>query len=190
MSRPTKRDQLIDCALELFRREGYHATGVDRIVNVAGVAKMTLYKHFASKEELILAALQRRDEGFSRTYAEELARPSLTPRARLLAVFDVLEDFIHDPAFSGCMFINASAEFADPEHPIHRATVAHKTSITDRLAGLAEEAGARDPGALAEQLSLLFDGALVTAQIKGPRDTVRNARDVAEKLVDQALRPS
>ena len=125
----SRRDQLIDTALDLFNRNGYHATGIDRILAEAGVAKMTLYKHFGSKDALIQAALERRDERWRAWFRDAVARRAETPRGRLLAVFDALEEWFVRPDFHGCMFIRAAGEYAALDDPIH-ANAAELTTVS------------------------------------------------------------
>ena len=158
---PSRRDHLVDTALALFSREGYHATGIDRILAEAGCAKMTLYNHFKSKDELILAALRLRDERFRNGFMRKVEKLAKAPRDRLLAVFDALQDWFDSEQFSGCMFINASAEFADPHTPIHAACAEHKRLVLGYLKELTAAAAAPEPDALAGQLMLLFEGAIV-----------------------------
>ena len=183
----SRRDHLLNTALTLFYEHGYHATGVDRIIEVSGVTKATLYNHFKSKDELLLAALRRRDESFRNQLMKRCGKKGLSPRARLLAVFDVLQDFIHQRDFFGCMFINAAGEFSNHEHPIHAAAAEHKRLMTNYLVGLAADAGVAEPGRLADQLMILFDGAIVTAQVSGPRDSVVHAREMAESAIERAV---
>jgi AcrR family transcriptional regulator len=185
--RSTKREQLIETALGLFYRHGYHATGIERILAESGVARMTLYKHFRSKDELILAALERRSARFIAWLEMELARAA-PGAARLLALFDALGRWIAGRAgpglpFEGCAFINATAEFADPENPVHRAAAAHKRQLKAMVQGLAAEAGADDPEALADELMLLMEGTIVTAQVSGDRGAAKRARALAERIV-------
>lgn len=182
-----KRDQLIDTALRVFYRDGFHATGVDRIIEEAGVARMTLYKHFKSKDELILAALRRRDENFRNWFMRSVERLGATPRERLLAVFDTLGDWFAEETFSGCMFINASAEYADPDDPIHRASAEHKLLLLNFLRDLTAAAGAADPDGLADGLMLLMEGAIVMAYVAGDRQAARRARASADVLIREAL---
>jgi AcrR family transcriptional regulator len=185
--RPSRRDHLVETAQRLFAEGGYHATGIDKVLAEAGVAKMTLYKHFKSKDELILAALRRRDETFRNWFMREVERRAPTPRARLLAVFDVLDEWFRGPRFNGCMFINASSEYGGREHPIHAAAAEHKRLLRAYLAELARVAGTRTGEDLARQLLLLIEGATVTAQVEGPSDIARQARAAAEVLVSAAL---
>ncbi len=111
----SRRDHLVDTALEMFCRDGFHATGIDKILAQAGVAKMTLYNHFRSKDELILAVLRRRDERFRRAFVRAVERRASAPRDRLLAIFDALGEWFCRNDFTGCTFINASAEYTAQE---------------------------------------------------------------------------
>ena len=183
----SRRDQLIDTALELFYRDGFHATGIDRILAESGAAKMTLYKHFKSKDALILAALQRSGERFRGWLMCAVERRAETPRDRLLAIFDVLDEWFGRQTFHGCVFVNASAEYAEPDSPIHRACAEHKAVMLNDICSLAAAAGAGDPQALAEQLALLLEGAISLAHVCGKRDAARTARRAAEVLIDHAL---
>jgi len=182
----SKRDHLVDTALDLFCRHGFHATGIDKILAASGVAKMTMYKHFKSKDELILATLHRRDEKFRNDLMRDVERRSKTPRDRLLAIFDVLGDWFSGRGFTGCTFINASAEYGAPENPIHAAAAEHKRLIFGYVLGLATDAGAKDPGALAQGLMLLGEGAIVMAHVAGQKDASDQAKKTAEILLADA----
>ena len=182
-----KREQLVDTALELFYQHGFNATGIDKVLAEAGVAKMTLYNHFTSKDELILAALRRRDERFRNWLMRSVEERADTPRARLLAVFAALDAWFKQDDFRGCMFINAAAEFSGIADPIQGAAAEHKRLVAGYLAGLAEEAGAKDPERLAFELSLLLDGAIVCAHVCGVSDAAARAQAAAEVLIDTAL---
>ena len=182
-----RREKLIETARKLFYRNGIHATGIDRILAEAGVAKMTLYKHFKSKEELILAALRRQDEEFRNFFMRTVERKGDTPRERLLAVFDAVEDWCSREDFSGCAFINASAEFSRRDHPIHVAAAEHKQLVLRYLKEIAASAGAEPAAELADQIFLLMEGALVTAHFTGHPDASRKARRAAEIMIRAAL---
>lgn len=184
---PSKRDQLIESAIELFNREGFHATGVDAIAEHSGVSKMTLYAHFRSKDELILAALRRRDEQERNRIIREVERRSADPRERILAIFDILGDWFQDGGFRGCMFINATAEYTGSESAIHRAAAEHKRLFFSYLRKLCEEAGASNPEDLAEQIFLVMEGAIVTALVRGSADSAQRARRSAEVLLAAEL---
>ena len=173
-----RRERLVDTATELFYRNGYHATGIDRIVAEAGVAKMTLYKHFRSKDELILAVLRRRDETFRNWLMGEVDRRGASPRERLLVLFDVLQEWFRKNEYRGCMFINAGAEYGAPDSAIRAVACEHKRLLSTYVEQLAREAGATDPAELAAGLTLLVDGATVAAQLScdcGPAEDARRA---------------
>lgn len=183
-----KREQLVDSALKLFSRNGFHATGIDAILDAAGVARMTLYKHFKSKDDLILAALRRRDEQFRAWFQTSVERRAADPRDRLLAVFDAVDEWIAGKAFPGagfwgCTFINASAEFADHDSAAHRAAAEHKRLLLDYVRKLADAAGLDDADEAAREIMLLVEGATVTAQVTGDKSAARRARSVAERLI-------
>ncbi|USO00184.1 MAG: TetR/AcrR family transcriptional regulator [Phycisphaeraceae bacterium] len=188
MSVSTKREQLIAAALRLFNEGGFHATGIDRILAEAGVAKMTLYKHFRSKDELILAALRDEDERQRNRLMLEVERRARTPRDRLLAVFDVVGEWASAPGFRGCPFIRASGEFGDLDDPIHAACLEHTSLVRRYFERLAGEAGAGDHAELARQLMLLFTGALVASQSQGDATPLGTARTAAMALIDAATR--
>ncbi len=179
----SKREDLLETALSLFTRNGYHATGIDRILAESGVAKMTLYNHFESKDELILAALRLRDERFREGFTKEVERRGRTQRDRLLAVFDILEDWYQEDDFQGCAFLKAAGEFSAVSHPIHAAAVEHTRHLEGYLAGLARDAGAAEPERLGRQLLLLVFGATTFAQVTRSADAARTARAAAEALL-------
>jgi AcrR family transcriptional regulator len=191
MPRPSKRDDLIDAAITLFNRDGFHATGIDGILDRAGVARMTLYNHFRSKDDLIVAAMVRRSAMFRRWYFERVRAVSEDPYKQLLALFDVLAEWIADtapgPAFNGCFFINAAAEFGDRDSPAHRAAAAHKEGLRALVADIARSAGAGDADELAARLCQLIDGAIVTAQVGGADNVVARAKAMAIIVIDHDL---
>ena len=186
----SKRDQLINTALELFSRDGFHATGIDKILSVSGVAKMTLYNHFKSKDELILAVLRRRDETFRNWFMRSVEASAESPRDQLLAVFDVLEQWIRQEDFCGCTFINATAEFGERGDAIQGSCAEHKRLILDYIEKLAAAAGAHDPKELAFALNLLAEGAIVTAQVAGIMDAATRAKRSAALLIQDAVEPA
>ena len=186
----SRRDQLIDTALDLFNRNGYHATGIDRILAESGVAKMTLYNHFGSKDALIQAALARRDERWRAWLRDAVARRAETPRGRLLAVFDALDEWFARPDFHGCMFIRAAGEYAELDDPIHAAAAAHQRLVLAELRDLATAAGARRPARLAREIMLLVLGAIVATQVNGPVEAGQAAKKAAALLIDAALAPA
>lgn len=191
---PSRRDELVDAAMKVFYRHGFHSTSVDRVLEESGVSRMTLYNHFKSKDELIVAALRRRDEIFRNRMMKFVEGRSSAPVDRILAVFDYHEHWFDEPQFCGCMFINASAEFDDPHGPVRRIAAEHKLEILRYLREHCEAAGLRDAAQLAEQLNILLEGAIVTAHVIGrsgigsttPRDAARRAKQAAQLLIDAA----
>ena len=176
------RDRVLATASELFYRRGFSAVGVDEIVSQSGVAKMTLYRHFPSKDELIAAYLERADEAFSMWFESALARAT-DPRAQLLAVFEALAELATSSVCLGCTFQGSAAEFPDARHPAHRIALAHKVRVRRRLSDLARQASLRHPDVLAGQLLLLMDGAWVAARMFGPDNPGVYVADAAEALI-------
>ena len=189
MPAKSRREQLIKTAVELFSERGYHATGIDTILAAAGVSKKTLYNHFRSKEELILAALRHYDGLFRNGFMRQVEAAAASPRERLLAVFDVSEEWFASDKFYGCMFINAIGEYSAPDSPIREVCKEFKRLMRGYLFELASAAGAQDPNALADALALLLEGATVTAQVSGDRRAAVTAKRIAGSIIDQALEP-
>ena len=183
----SKRDELVRKALTAFYTHGFHATGMDKLVAETGVSKTSMYKHFRTKEELILAVLRLRDEEFRNWLTRRMEQLGDTPRERLLAMFDALDEWFGDERYRSCMFIKASSEYQDASHPIHSQAAEHKRLLRGYLQKLAEQAGAKDPALLARQLLLLKEGAIVTAHLLGRADVAADARRAAQVLIEQAL---
>ena len=125
------RERILDAAFGLFYQGGIHATGIDRVIEVSGVAKMTLYKYFPSKQDLVLAVLERRDLEWMAWFEQRVTTLAGAPNHRLLVLFDALSEWFHEESFSGCAFINACAEFAAPEHPAHQLAARHVNAVRD-----------------------------------------------------------
>jgi len=187
MPSPSKRDLIVDRALQLFYLHGFNATGVDKIITQAGISKKTLYSHFRTKDELILATLRKRDELFRNKMMRETERRASDPRQRLFAMFDFLSDWFHEEDFSGCMFINAAAEFSDHDNPSHMISAEHKRLVADYICRQAEMAGARDPVALSHELNLLMEGAIVYAHVMGDKQAAARAKEMARVFVERQL---
>jgi AcrR family transcriptional regulator len=185
----SKREQIVTHALKLFYRIGFNATGVERICTEAGVSKKTLYNHFKSKDELVLATLRARDGLFRNRIMRDTEKLGATPRERLLAIFEVHDTWFNEKGFSGCMFINASAEFSSQDDPSHIVCAEHKRLVRDYLCGLATDANAADPRTLASQLNLLLEGAIVEAHVSGNKDAAKLAGSMAAVFVAAALQP-
>ena len=178
-----KRDHLMATAWRLFYRDGLRAVGIDTLLAEAGVAKMTLYNHFASKEELIIAILEKRDLEFRASLMATVDAAGSDPEQRLLAVFDWHEGWFGSEAFKGCVFIRAVSEFPEPTHPIHQAAWRHKVAVKTALTDLCAAAGAKDAAALAETLTFLIDGAIITAHATQTTAPARAARATAAQLL-------
>lgn len=181
-----KREHLMATASRLFYRDGYRAIGIDTLLAEAGVAKMTLYHHFASKEELIVAVLEQRSAGLVVATRAAIAAAGKSPARQLAAVFDALQQWFASDDFKGCAFIRALSEYPDPTHPIHRAAWQHKRAMNSLLRGIVAAAGAKDPGRLADTLSLLVDGAIVAAHATGATTPAETARRAAVDLLNHA----
>ena len=182
------RERLLVAANELFYAEGVHTVGIDRVIEHAGVAKATLYSAFGSKDELIRAYLTRRHQVWKDQVADNLATYA-TPRDRLLGVFDWLTEMFAHPEFHGCAFMNATAEDR-PGGPAQEPADAYRDSIRSLFRKLAEAAGASDPGHLAGQLVLLYDGATVAARMDRNPAAGATAREIATTLLDAATAPN
>ena len=179
------RERLLSTAVRLFGAEGIRGTGIDRLLEEAGVAKMSLYKHFGSKDALVLAALARRGEMFRGVFNAVMTSKH-EPRARILGIFDSLDRWAMRPDFRGCPFINAAGEFGEASSPVRLAASEHKEWVRSRFEDLARDAGAADAPALARELAILFEGATVRAAVASDRDAAGTARRMAEKLIDES----
>ncbi len=182
-----KRQELVDTAIKLFAEHGFHNTGIDWIAQEANVSKKTMYHHFRSKEELILAALKHHDGLFRNFFMKSVNRLSNSPYQRLLGIFDVADTWFSDKQFYGCMFINAIGEYANREDAIRQACQAFKAQMTMFVEELATEANVANPAGLAETLALLLEGAIVTAQVAGNPNSASTAKAAAKVLIDNAL---
>jgi AcrR family transcriptional regulator len=177
------RERILETAYELFCRYGTKAVGVDRIIAESGVAKMTLYRNFASKDELILACLERREERWTREWLRATVElRAATPAERLLAIFDVFGEWFVREDFEGCTFINVMLEIEDRSHVVRQATVAQLSAIRDFLSGLAEEAGAADPDDFARKWHILMKGSIVAAG-EGDALAAARAREIGRLLL-------
>ena len=183
----SKRDQLIDTALRLFYENGFHATGIDKVLAESGCAKMTLYKHFKSKDELILAVIRRMDETMRNDLMRGVERRAKSPRERLIALFDILEEWFKRPDFKGCLFMHASGEFPDEDHPVLNACAEHQRRTHNYISEQAAAAGAADPGDVADELMLLIVGSATRSHVTHDPTIAQVAKRAAIKLIDQAL---
>jgi AcrR family transcriptional regulator len=183
--RQSARERILDTAYELFSRRGIHDVGVDELVERAGVAKATLYKHFRSKDELVLAFLEQREQIWTHGWVEkEARRRGATPEEQLLAIFDVFDEWFQGDDFEGCSFINTLLEFGDLDHPVGRASADYLENIRSVIRNLALEAGLRNPDAFALSWHILMKGSIVQAA-EGDRDAAKRARELAALLIER-----
>lgn len=181
--RPSRRNELVQKALIIFYRNGFHATGMDLVASETGISKTSMYKYFRTKEDLILAVLRLRDETFRNWIIRRTEALGATPKEQLLSMFDALKEWFEEDSYRSCMFIKASGEYPDPEHPIHAQSTEHKRLLFVYVRDLATRAGVRDPEGLAKQLMILKEGAIVIAHFGHTDDPAGDAKAAAEVLV-------
>lgn len=181
------RERILQTASELFYRQGIRATGVDAIVKAAGTTKMSLYHYFPSKNDLVLAHLEKSAETMRALLQAGIEARATAPKERLLAVFDVFTELLASEGFRGCPFINAAAESADGEDPLTCAAADFYNDFRVSLSELAAAAGARQPDTLARQLQILLSGAIIIEQMRRDSGAIAAARQAAEVLIEQGV---
>jgi AcrR family transcriptional regulator len=179
------RQRILETADRLFYQEGVRGVGIDWIIAEAGVAKMSLYNHFPSKDDLILAVLQYREERVLELFRSAMERHGKKTKNRLRAFFAALKEWFETPGFRGCAFQNAAVELADPAHPGTEFVRGHKQRFSEFLRRLVEETVGKAAARFGPAVALLVEGAIVTAVIEGTPDAADVARDAALKLVSQ-----
>jgi AcrR family transcriptional regulator len=180
------RQRLITAAYDLFSRRGIQAVGIDAIIERSGVARQTMYRHFASKQDLVVAFLERRNELWTRGWLRaEVEQRSSDPARQLLAIFDIFDEWFRGPGFEGCSFINVMLEHPAPDHPLHRASAAYLQRIRDFIEDLARRAGVADAESFAREWHILMKGSIVAAG-EGDQDAAKRAKKVAALLLEQA----
>jgi len=177
------RDIILDVTEKLIYKSGIAATGMDLLVKTAGVSRKSIYRYFANKEELTVAALQRRDIRWMNWFRTAVDQAQ-TPAERLLNLFTVLKSWFDSEGFRGCAFINTSGETGDPQDPVRLVAKDHKQKLLDYVRELCTEYGAADPETLARQLLILIDGAITVALVMGDHSAADNAQCMARKLLD------
>jgi AcrR family transcriptional regulator len=183
--RDSGRERLSRAAYELFSREGTQSVGVDAVIARAGTAKMTLYRNFPSKDDLIIDFLRRREQLWTHEWLEaESQRRGATPRDQLLAIFDVFSEWFGQPDFEGCSFLTTMIEINDRDHPVHQAAVVHLANIRSYIERLAAEAGIGDVDSFARKWHILMKGSIMAAH-EGDTAAASRARELGELLLAQ-----
>ena len=189
-SSPSARERILSAAYELFSRRGIRAVGTDEVIERAGVARATLYRHFATKDDLVLAVLQRREELWTHGLIEaQSEQRGNTPEERLLAIFDVMHDWFQlRDGYEGCSFINVLLELG-ADHPAGRASVTHIDHVRDIVRHRAHAAGLTDIEDFASSWHILMKGAIILAAV-GDLDAALRAQKMARTLIEQHRPPA
>jgi AcrR family transcriptional regulator len=183
-AQPGARDRILAAAYELFAGRGIRDVGVDEVIERAGVAKATLYRHFPSKDDLVIAFLQLREERWTLEWVvAEATRRGTTPEEQLLAIFGLFDEWFHREDFEACSFVNVLLEMGSA-HPAGKASVQHLANIRSIVRKLAEEAGLRDPESFARSCHILMKGSIVSAA-EGDAEAAQRARSMARLLIEQ-----
>lgn len=183
------REKILATAEQLIYQNGIQATGMDLLVKTSGVARKSIYRYFATKDDVAAAALNARDVRWMDWFRTESDKAD-TPQARILKMFDVLKGWFESDGFRGCAFINTAGEIGDPQDPIRLIARLHKQKLLDYMLELCEQLGIADPQVLAKQLLILIDGAITVARVMGDYSTAESARAVAQSMLEQRLRIS
>ena len=179
------KDKVFQTASRMFYQHGYRAIGVDVLAAESGIGKMTLYRHYPSKDDLIVAYLKDSDQIFWNNF-DQITQNASTPREKLLAFFEALQEYVQSPACYGCPFLNVATEYPEAAYPGHEVALEHKQAVRIRFRQLAQEAGARKPDILADQLFLLMDGAYMAARMFGTTNPAAHLAEAAQTLIDAA----
>ncbi|MPY78060.1 MAG: TetR family transcriptional regulator [Actinophytocola sp.] len=178
------RGRILDAAYDLFAQRGIRAVGIDEVIAQSKVAKATLYRHFPSKDDLVLAFLKNREQRWTFGFVEAESRSrGTTPEEQLLAIFDVFHDWFHGAGFEACSFINVLLEMG-PDHPAGAACVKHLANIRGVVAGRARDAGLREPDEFARSWHILMKGSIISAA-EGDTKAARRAKEMASALIEQ-----
>ena len=183
-----RRQHLLEVASQLFSDHGYHNTGVDTITKHSGVSKTTLYKDFDTKEDLILETLRIQHDYIMELFENHIEKsreqyPDYLPHQHISSIFDAIKSWMLQKDFTGCKFINASAEYGNPNDPIHQCATKHKLAQKKIIFDLLSELPKKQAKSLAEQIAILIDGAIVVAQVRTDKTTIDSARLTLETLL-------
>jgi len=178
------RDRLIESAVRRFYRDGFRNVGIDQVYGDVGISKTAFYKHFESKEDLMLAVLEQENRWLDATLRSMLAQSGdSTAVGRLRVLFDLVEKIIESDGWHGCIFVNVTMEFPLPHDPAHQAARRAKQAFEDAVCRIAERGQAAEPRALARELCLIFEGAYVTRHVTGDSSTIDVVRRLGELVI-------
>ena len=180
------KDKVFNVAARMFYQHGYRAIGVDTLAAESGIGKMTLYRHYPTKDDLIVAYLKDSNDLFWKNF-EQITKDAPTARGKILSFFEGLQDYVQSPSCYGCPFLNVATEYPETDYPGHQVAIEHKQSVRTRFRQLATEAGAKKPDVLADQLLLLMDGAYMASRMFGAKNPALHLVDAAQILVDSSL---
>jgi len=182
------RERLIEAAVRRFYRDGFRSVGIDQVLGDVGISKTAFYKHFESKEDLMLAALEEQTRWLEDNFRRMVERRGgPTPTGQLWALFDIVEQVLDNEDFHGCIFVNATIEFPLPHEPAHQAAARSKQAIEDFVCEIAERGKVADARGIARELCLIIEGAYVTRHVTGNRQTIDIARSVADLVIAKHL---
>ncbi|PIK80409.1 TetR family transcriptional regulator [Pseudomonas sp. 382] len=183
------REKILATAEKLIYENGIHATGMDLLVKTSGVARKSIYRYFATKDDVAAAALNARDVRWMQWFRSECEKAQ-TPQARILGIFDVLGSWFESDGFRGCAFINTAGEVGDADDPIRQIARLHKQKLLDYTLELTRQLQVKDPVKLARQLFVLIEGTITVARVMGDFTALDSAREIARLLLEQEQRIS
>lgn len=181
------QDKILQTAEQLIYQNGIHAMGMDLLVRTSGVARKSIYRYYATKDEVAVQALSVRDQRWMHWFRSETDKAP-TAQARILAMFSVLKSWFESEGFRGCAFINTAGEIGDPADPVRKLAKAHKQKLLDYSLELCQQLNVEHPEILAKQLLILIDGAITLALVMGDHNAADNAQDMAQLLLTSALK--
>ncbi|TRZ61432.1 TetR family transcriptional regulator [Pseudomonas alloputida] len=183
------REKILATAEKLIYENGIHATGMDLLVKTSGVARKSIYRYFANKDEVAAAALNARDIRWMTWFRSECEKAQ-TPEARILGIFDALNSWFASDGFRGCAFINTAGEVGDADDPVRQIAKLHKQKLLDYTLELTSALGVNDPTGLAKQLLLIIEGTITVAHVMGDHSALDSAREIARVLLKDVQRAS
>lgn len=183
------REKILTTAEQLIYQNGIHATGMDLLVKTSGVARKSIYRYFATKDDVAAAALNERDERWMHWFRTECDKGN-TPQECILNMFTVLKSWFESEGFRGCAFINTAGEVGDPDDPVRQIARLHKQKLLDYALELTSQIDSGQSSALARQLLILIEGAITMSYVMGDNSAADSARDVAQLLLNQTSHPA